>query len=155
MKNRLLLFLLCITAIAFSQDTPYHNDIFNIDGCSMYNNQIYSAQQSTNSSSIWQVSPPLKSTIDTVRTDELILITDSINPYPINDTSSFYIKQDDSYNLAGENGTTISGYYWCNTDSLKDYGTIEFFLPLYGHWINLNDDTVYSDFYPDSIAAAD
>src|SRR5690606_28661361 len=41
--------------------------------------------------SIWQIGPPQKSVFDSAATNPNVIVTDTINTYPINDTSSFTV----------------------------------------------------------------
>ncbi len=72
-----------------------------------------------------------------------VIVTDTINSYPVNDTSTFSVRF-----LAGQGFTyphtaTLSGVYKVDSDSLSDFGKIEF-SPNNGEtWIDLLTDTVY------------
>jgi hypothetical protein len=98
---------------------------------------------------IWQVAYPVKPTINQAYQDQFALITDSVNHYPTNDSSSFTISLLDEGgfgdNVYGSPHTCyISGYYWSNTDSLNDYGKIELKMPHMDFWIDLLADSIYS-----------
>lgn len=71
--------------------------------------------------SIWQIGKPQKTILDTAHSFQNVIITDTINPYPPNDTSSFTIG---TYAYAPSD-LKIAGYYNVNSDSLNDYGVIE------------------------------
>ena len=62
------------------------------------------------------------------------MITDTINTYPINNMSSFVVSYP-SFNCAD-----IQGDYFCDTDSLNDYGTIELSIDNGQSWIDLIND---------------
>jgi len=93
---------------------------------------------------IWQIGTLNKTMADTNACSTDAIMTDTINPYPANDTSSFIIKTVATY------GTyygckTISGLYYVQTDSLNDYGMIEFSPDNGLSWVDLLNDTVYGD----------
>ncbi len=71
--------------------------------------------------SIWQIGKPQKTILDTAYSFQNVIITDTINPYPPNDTSSFTVE---TYAYAPSN-LRIAGYYNVNSDSLNDRGLIE------------------------------
>jgi hypothetical protein len=54
------------------------------------------------------------------------IITDTINPYPINDTSVFTVIHKVNLALSDEQIMALSGYYKVDSDSLKDFGLIEY-----------------------------
>src|SRR5438105_2261192 len=119
MKTRLLLITLTlITATSFGQflnfdDTTYRN-IVTIDTLSNLNN-------------IWRVGHPNKTVFTSAHSSPRVIATDTLNTYPINDTSSFKI-----IHTAGDGwasnfpGVNIEGWYYVNSDTLTDYGYIEF-----------------------------
>lgn len=98
---------------------------------------------------IWQVAFPTKAVINQAFQDQFAVITDSVNHYPSNDSSSFIISLIDEGgfgdNVYGFPHTAyISGYYWVNSDSLQDYGKIELKMPRMDFWIDLFADSIYS-----------
>ena len=71
------------------------------------------------------------------------MITDTINLYPISNYSSFIIQNIASYgNIYGMK--MFTGNYMVNTDSLTDYGKIEFSPDNGITWVNIINDTTYS-----------
>lgn len=93
--------------------TPYESPYYEID-----------------SGSIWQVGTPQKNILDTAFYGTRVIMTDTVNPYPPNDTSSFTVIQpittyDPNYTGWG----TYTGHYfgWVNvdTDTILDYMIIE------------------------------
>ncbi len=92
---------------------------------------------------IWQIGRSQKPLFKDTLTNNPVLITDTINPYPIKNKSVFTIKNlasmGDIYGLK-----MISGGYYVQTDSLHDYGKIEF-SPNNGlSWIDIINDTLYN-----------
>lgn len=78
----------------------------------------------TNEYNIWQIGQPQKSVFTQAFSLPNALITDTVNPYPINDTSIFVVKVPNYYS-SGWGAQTIAFYYKLNTDSLNDFGKIE------------------------------
>lgn len=98
----------------------------------------------TNPDCIWQVGEPQKDIfVDSHLSDNAIL-TDTINSYPINDTSSFIIKHEvgSGYFMGHEPAVVLlSGYYLVDSDTLNDFGKIEF-SPNNGiDWVLISNDT--------------
>jgi hypothetical protein len=95
-----------------------------------------------NPSNIWQIGIPKKGLFTTAKSSPNAIVTDITNPYPINDTSSFIIT-----NVALGSGfewphtVILSGCYYVNSDSLTDYGKIEFSPDNGKSWIDLLNDT--------------
>ncbi|MBM3404445.1 MAG: T9SS type A sorting domain-containing protein [Bacteroidetes bacterium] len=109
-------------------DSPYCLQNITIDTTSYPNN-------------IWQIGHYNKPGFDSSACLTKVIITDTINPYPANDTSVFYIRS------LANNGVYdmlwFSADYYVQTDSLKDYGKIEFSPDNGTTWIDIIADTVY------------
>ncbi|MFI5220854.1 MAG: hypothetical protein ACHQK8_00905, partial [Bacteroidia bacterium] len=88
----------------------------------------------SNHKNIWQIGKPNKSKFDSAYSKPNALVTDTLNPYPINDTSRFIIKNSIGY---GYLGTSLGFYYKLNTDSLKDFGMIEISMDSGSHWYDI------------------
>jgi len=149
MKKPLLFFvLICQTVTIFGQvlcgGIAMPED-WSFDG---YTPEDYSVRIDTvsNPNNIWQIGVPQKTTINTAYSSPNVIITDTINSYPINDTSVFIFKyfNHDGY---GGNHAQVAGYYEVSSDSLKDYGTIEISLDGGFTWINLITDYDYDSYY--------
>lgn len=94
----------------------------------------------THSNNIWQVGAPQKNIfIAGCNSSQRALVTDTTNPYPINDTSSFYLLAKGSCLCCAY--IVLYFDYQTNTDTLKDYGFIEYSVNG-GNWYNLTD-TLY------------
>ncbi len=82
---------------------------------------------SSNPNNIWQIGHPDKTIFTAAHSNPNVIVTDTANPYPVNDTSSFTI-----IHYAGGGwpsaypGIDISGWYSVNSDTLTDYGFFEF-----------------------------
>jgi len=106
-----------------------------------------SIDTTNNHSNIWQIGHPQKSIIDFAFSQPNVIITDTINPYLPNNTSVFEIAHQAQNGFIDGGVAVFSGFYFVDSDSLLDYGTIEFSPDDGVTWINLLTDTVYSDFY--------
>lgn len=100
-------------------------------------NQIWMDTNQTNN--VWQAGKPNKTIFTSGYNSLNAMVTDTINPYPINDTSSFYLISYGSWLCGGYKYLVF--HYQTNTDTLKDYGFIECSVNG-GVWYNLTD-TLY------------
>ncbi len=97
----------------------------------------------SNPSNMWQIGIPQKVTFNTP--GDFAIVTDTINSYGINDTSIFILKHVacDGLGIGDHTGpSAISGMYQVDTDSLNDYGKIEFSPDNGSSWVLISDDTV-------------
>ncbi len=103
-----------------------------------------------NPNNIWQIGSPQKQILSTAYSPSNVIITDTINPYPINDTSSFIISKTASGGVLGPGwvGTEffISGQYYVNSDTLNDFGMIEFSPDNGDTWIDLLTYDPYDEY---------
>ena len=101
-------------------------------------NQIWLDTNQTNN--IWQVGKPQKTIFTSANNNSLhAIVTDTINPYPANDTSSFFVINYADGSCSGYKFLVFN--YQSNTDTLKDYGFIEYSVNG-SNWHNLTD-TLY------------
>jgi hypothetical protein len=89
----------------FEQDTNY---------------QKYFYVDSSAANNIWQIGKPHKAIFDSAYSFPNALVTDTLNTYPINNSSSIIIWQRASAPVIG-----LHFYYQTNTDTLVDFGKIE------------------------------
>ena len=101
---------------------------------------------------IWQIGRPRKSFFDSAYSFPNAIITDTINPYPINNISRFIITHygpffhipNISDNWLGNTALILDFYFKMNTDSLSDYGMIEVSSNNGKNWINvMSEDSAY------------
>jgi hypothetical protein len=109
--------------------------------------QLYKLEIDTisHANNIWQVGRPQKNLFTSAYSFPNAIVTDIINVYPPNDTSSFIFKHIARDGFTMPHTVILSGKYRVNSDTLKDYGTIEFSPDNGGTWINLITDTFYSN----------
>lgn len=96
---------------------------------------------------IWQIGSPQKSIINNAFSQPNAIITDTINSYPPNNMSKFEFVHHAQKGFIDGVVAVFSGFYFVDSDSLFDYGTIEFSPDNGATWINLLTDTEYSDYY--------
>lgn len=116
----------------------------------MLGNRLQIEQPGT---SIWQIGPPQKSIFDTASTSPNVIVTDTINTYPINDTSTFTI----GLNTSTVNWA-ITAIRWTqklDMDSAADGGIVEISVDSGQTWVNIFNDTTVYNFYGFNTANVD
>ncbi len=96
---------------------------------------------------IWQIGAPQKNRINEAYSIPNVIITDTRNAYPPNNTSVFEIVHQAQEGFGGGEVAVFSGFYHVDTDSLSDYGIMEFSPDNGTTWINLLTDTLYHNYY--------
>ena len=122
---------------SFSQSSSFYTLDFE-DTAALHHLRIDTV---SNLNNIWQVGAPQKTIFTNAYSNPNVIVTDTINPYPINDTSSFTIV-----NVAGDGFTyphtaSLIGEYSVNSDTLTDFGTIEFSPDNGTSWYDIINDT--------------
>ncbi len=95
---------------------------------------------SSNPGNIWQIGHPNKTVFNSAFSFPNVIATDTLNSYPINDTSSFTIIHIADLGWQFNYTIYIDGWYYVNSDTLTDFGYIEFSPDLGSTW-----------FYADSV----
>lgn len=90
MKKIYLTILILFSVVFFTNAQQEYNQYFDGADTSVLNSLII--QLDTSSSNIWQVGRPQKIIFDSAATFPNVIVTDTINYYPINNTSSFSFK---------------------------------------------------------------
>lgn len=142
MKVKILIFLFYLLTIPdlFSQVIPcyYYEISFEGTGTLEYNNCHWLYNDTiSNPNNIWQIGPPQKTSFSTAYSNPNVIITDTINTYPVNDTSSFIIGHIATLGITMVNQISFWARYNVNSDTLTDYGTIEFSPDNGLSWIDL------------------
>lgn len=96
----------------------------------------------SNPDNSWQVGSPGKAYLYEARSIPNVIITDTISPYPVNDSSVFTIWQKAFEGFEMPHTATLSGFYKVDTDSINDYGKIEFSPDNGNRWVDLLNDTI-------------
>jgi len=95
---------------------------------------------------VWQIGQPQKEGFSSAYTAPNAIVTDTMNFYPVNNTSVFLIRN--NVTMGTYYGLSVfGGYYNVQSDSLHDYGTMEFSPDNGTTWINLITDTVFTTNY--------
>jgi hypothetical protein len=134
-----LLFALAVFSCVKAQNGYDYSEVFH----DCYFEQIIDSLNSQESG-IWQIAIPDKPTINSASYGDQSLLTDSVNSYPVLDSSRFYFATFENGGFYYHHTFSLSGSYWSQTDSLNDFGTIELKLPRnpeYG-WINILNDSL-------------
>jgi hypothetical protein len=97
------------------------------------------------SNNLWQIGQPNKPAFNPVPSTVNAIVTDTINSYPINNYSVFIIENlatmGDMYGFRDFNGM-----YNVQSDSLNDFGKMEFSPDNGMSWIDIINDTIYNAF---------
>lgn len=98
------------------------------------------------SGSVWQIGPPDKEVhFKDASTIPNVIVTDTINPYPINDTSRFEVKILNEWGSWG-----ILALQWnqkLDLDSSADWGAIELSIDNGASWMDVFDNPFVYSFY--------
>jgi len=142
-KNLLSISLTLIVATTFGQ---WLDDNYDLNFEDTLGLQHLTIDTNSNSNNIWQVGTPQKIIFTNAFSIPKAILTDTINAYPTNDTSVFIIT-----NVAFGGGfewphtAILAGQYNVNSDTLTDYGKIEFSPDNGTKWIDMLNDTVLID----------
>lgn len=98
----------------------------------------------SNTNNIWQIGLADKAVFDSAICFTKVIVTDTSQPYPINDTSAFIIKSAVTPGMY-YGGRHLYGDYYVQSDSLKDYGKIEFSHDNGLTWVDMLNDTNYAN----------
>ena len=92
---------------------------------------------------LWQVGSPDKTIFTEAFTLPNAIVTDTANAYPVNANSSFILKHVADLGFGMPSMVEFGGKYQVDSDSLTDYGTIEFSPDNGTTWIDLIDQGQY------------
>lgn len=116
---------------------------YDIDFDDQYGLEYLFIDTISNKENIWQIGPPEKNSFDKAYSAPNAICTDLVNPYPVNDTSIFTITNIADGGFEYNYIAILAGKYKIDSDSLNDFGLIEF-SPDNGHtWIDIINDTIY------------
>ncbi len=97
----------------------------------------------SNPNNIWQIGVPDKTVFDSAYSGTHVIVTDTLNPYPTNDTSSFIFKYKRPEPLGLNVSVQLNFWFKINSDSLQDFGMVEVSIDNGATWINLMTDDTY------------
>lgn len=138
MKKALLIFIFSVLNIiaAHGQYCPIEYNLL-----TDFESNTDTIKIDTLSNNIWQIGEPDKIFFDTAYSGTKVIVTDSINPYPVNNYSSFTIRFDTPPWYMWQERTFLTFVHKFNTDSLKDGGYIEVSYDSI-NWTNVVNDTM-------------
>ncbi|MEA1898016.1 MAG: T9SS type A sorting domain-containing protein, partial [Bacteroidota bacterium] len=98
----------------------------------------------SNPDNIWQIGESHKTILGPAGTPPNAIMTDTINPYPINNHSTFQYLITKPENMQDNCISLIRliFYYKIDTDTLKDGGYIDISFDMGTTWVNIIDDTI-------------
>lgn len=141
MKKILLSISLTLIVLASSGQTYFSPD-FDSPWYSWPGSSKVYRDTVSNPNCIWQVGHPNKTFFDSAHSAPNVIVTDTMNSIPPNDTSIFYVM----HTLAFPGGRVLGLHFWyqINGDS-TDRGIVEFSDSAHNVWINLlTQDTTYN-----------
>lgn len=97
-------------------------------------------------SNSWQIAAPQKTVFTAAHSPQHVIVTDSLNHYPVNDTSVFYYVETAEGGYQFGHTAILSGYYFVDSDSLNDYGTMEVSPDNGATWIDVLNPGIYSQY---------
>ncbi len=95
MRRYILLIFFCFNAQLFFAQEIEHCETWEVnfdEPILEYCTSFFTINDGLDEGGVWQIGPPQKEFLNFAYNDEMVIITDTINPYPINDTSSFTIN---------------------------------------------------------------
>ena len=151
MKKILFLVFLCQNYVN-GQIIIYEYCFDQLDNCANYDmsdpEPILTIDFNSNSTNLWQIGSPQKAILNNSWSYPKVIITDTINTYAINDTSSFTIECssiESSSSLSWLN-FNLHFNYFVDSDTLSDFGIVEFSPDNGSTWIDLINDPSYSNY---------
>lgn len=148
---QILLFLLVSNYCLAQQPTADGHYCFDGINSTQNGDIVFYKDTISNPYNIWQIGVPHKTVFDTVSTlNNIVIVTDTVNAYPVNDTSSFIFEQvlDFPSYQTQQHYFGLNGGYYSNSDSLTDYGKIEISMKNSNVWYDvLNDTSLAYDFF--------
>ncbi len=122
MKAIIFLVLASLVLSSTAQDLNYtpHDSIF-------FEYNTLPVYLDTTSGNIWQIGTPYKTSLNQAYSPPKAIITDTINPYPPGNTSTFTFVIDSTliYPWSGRLATYFSFIHKFETDTINDYGMAE------------------------------
>lgn len=99
----------------------------------------------SNPNNIWQIGAPQKVNFTSAKSLPNAIVTDTVNTYPVNDTSTFILEHRVDLGAFMPCFFELRGWYSVDSDTLTDYGLIELSADGGASWINLlENDYVYA-----------
>lgn len=143
MRKLMTLVIIVISISAYSQNYWDYNINFE-DTSQFFRLKIDTI---SNPNNIWHIGEPQKTIFTSAYSIPNAIVTDTVNSYPVNDTSIFVIKHVSDW-LGGfqmPHTVILGGKYQINSDTINDFGILEFSPDNGNTWINLLTDTIYQN----------
>lgn len=141
MNTRLIAIIIGLITPFLGHTQTYYSQYFDGADTSSLNSLIINID--TSSSNVWQIGTPSKTIFNSAATAPNAIVTDTINPYPINNVSSFSFGVDPQWF-----GWGILAFQWkqkLDIDNTGDIGMIEFSIDTGNTWQNaFNNPYVYN-----------
>ncbi|MEI6062639.1 MAG: T9SS type A sorting domain-containing protein [Bacteroidota bacterium] len=141
--KKLLLSLAMISLVSVCSGQSFNDFIDFERGMSSFN--YLTIDRISNPGNIWQTGVPGKIIFDSAYSKTHAIVTDTLQSYPVNSSSSFIIThlRPDNSNVGNES-LQLNFWFKINTDSLTDFGTIEASIDQGKNWVNLmTQDSMY------------
>ncbi|HYG52497.1 MAG TPA: hypothetical protein VD905_16410 [Flavobacteriales bacterium] len=141
MKKILPLIITCCIARATHAQTFYQY----FDGADTSASNSVLVNIDTTGGNIWQIGPPTKNLFNAAYTVPNVIVTDTMNPYPVNDTSSFVFGYDPQTLPWG-----IVAIQWTqklDLQNLADGGLVEYSVDTGATWENVWYNPYVYNFY--------
>ncbi len=152
MKKLLLFLFLLFVGYGNSQLIIYEYCFDQAGNCNTYlmsdPEPVFNIDIASNPNNIWQIGPPQKTVLNNSYSFPNVIITDTVNTYPVNDTSSFTIESAAIQSSSSVNWSNfiLNFKYYVASDTLVDFGIIEFSPDNGTTWIDLINDPSYSSY---------
>lgn len=147
----LILLLALLPTLSFSQWFEEYPYTTYLDFDTELNLEYVYPDTVANPTNIWQIASPNKVVFTDASSSPNVIVTDSVNSYPINDTSSFIIFHEITTGF--DYGSELTGKYFVDSDAGNDFGKIELSPDNGASWVLISDDTlVYSDWDGELVA---
>jgi hypothetical protein len=146
MKKSLLTYsFILLSNIMFGQWT--NGSMYDLNFDSPINLPHLRIDTTSNQHNAWQVGSPQKTNFNSAYSPPNAIVTDTLNSYPVNDTSVFtLVNVPEGSGFLWQHTVILSGQYLVNSDSLTDFGMIEFSPDNGITWIDLINDPIYSGY---------
>ena len=142
MKKIYLAILLLVFSVRYST-AQYYYQYFDGADTSVWNSVRITVDP--DSSNVWQIGPPQKIIFSSASTQPNVIVTDTINYYPVNDTSRFIAKVWLNFGNWG-----IFALQWkqkLDMDTAFDGGIIEYSTDTGNTWVNVFNNPYVYNFY--------
>jgi len=136
------LIFLCAFSLLFLSSFPQQGTMNFDDPATLYRIDI----DTTLPGNLWQIGTPQKSLFNAPYSPPNVIVTDTVNPYPANNTSVFYYRTGGDYN-ADIHYADLNFWYKMDCDTLTDYGIVEISYDYGNTWENVLTGTLANNPY--------